>query len=152
MYETDPPCSTNAEKKYLRRKSSLDSDIYDVKRNPTLVHLLECKSFREANEDNAVDDSLNTKIALTEFNFERHVKYVSTTFDPYYVVFVSNWGNDKKNQFEDAPRAPTISRREYMAKYDLPGQYLENPSYQICQHEKCHTVDTRYKMVQSSAL
>lgn len=39
-----------------------------------------------------------------------------------------------------------------MAKYDLPGQYLDNPDYQICQHKKCQSVDTGYKTVQSSAL
>ena len=46
-YETHPQCATNAKEKYMKRKSSLHSWIYDVKRNNTMVYLVDCKGFGE---------------------------------------------------------------------------------------------------------
>ena len=42
-------------------KHHFGSEIYDVKIDPTLVHLLDCKSIGEASEDNVVGEKLNTK-------------------------------------------------------------------------------------------
>jgi hypothetical protein len=108
--------------------------------------------FRESAGDNAISNSFNKEIALIEVSFERHVKCESTAFDPYTVVLISDWGNDEQVQFEDAPCAPTTFRREYIAKCDFPGQYLDTPGYEIFKHENCQSVDTEYKTGQLSAL
>ena len=42
-------------------KHCVGSEIYEVKINPTLVHLLDYKSIGEASEDNVVGEKLNTK-------------------------------------------------------------------------------------------
>ena len=75
-YETHPQCATNAKAKYMKRKSSLHSWIYDVKRNNTMVHLVDCKGFGETDLEN--DDQVqfeDASCAPTISKIEYRVKY-----------------------------------------------------------------------------
>ena len=80
----------------MKIKSSLHSGIYDVKINHKMVHLVDYKGFAETVEHNTISNKLDTEIALTEANFERHVKCESTSFDSYAIILISDLENGDK--------------------------------------------------------